>query len=52
MNFKKIKDLLSEKQLNQIIDVFYPNWQWVRVSKKYPDIFSNKEEAKDFCFWR
>ncbi len=51
MGFKKIKDSLNEKQINQIIDVFYPNRQWIRVLRKYPDFFSSREDAKDFCFW-
>lgn len=51
MRYKAIKDLLSEKQIEQIINVFYPNRQWLRIYKKYSDHLKDSDDAMAFAMY-
>jgi|TARA_Y100000289_G_scaffold14595_1_gene13684 predicted phosphodiesterase len=51
MKYKEIKNTLTEAQLEQILKVFLPNHQWMRMARKYPDFFDDKFDAKSFTLW-
>ena len=51
MRYKELKESLSEKQIEQIINVFYPNRQWLRIYRKYSDHLKDSDDAREFAIY-
>ena len=51
MRYKALKESLSEKQIEQIINVFYPNRQWLRIYRKYSDHLKDSDDAREFAIY-